>query len=41
MSKSFKETVNSQKVMIKHLEIKMARGHKLVDGDGEFSMSEE
>ena len=29
-----------QKVMIKHLEIKMVRGHKLVDGDVEFSMSE-
>ena len=36
MSKSYNYTVNGQKVMIKHLEIKMVRGHKLVDGDGEF-----
>ena len=27
--------------MLEHLEIKMVRGHKLVDEDGEFSMSEE
>ena len=35
MSKSYNYTVNGQKVMIKHLEIKMVRGHKLVDGDRE------
>ena len=39
MSKSYNYTVNGQKVMIKHLEIKMVRGHNLVDEDGEFTMS--
>ena len=41
MSKSYNYTVNGQIVMIKHLEIGMVRGHKRVDEDGEFSMSEE
>ena len=34
ISKSYNKTVNGQKVMMEHLEIKMVRGHKLVDEDG-------
>ena len=41
ISKSYNKTVNGQKVMMEHLKIKMVRGHKLVDEDGEFTMSEE
>ena len=41
ISKSYNKTVNGQKVMMEHLELKMVRGHKLVDEDREFSMSEE
>ena len=41
MSKSYNYTVNGEKVMIKHLEIKMVRGHRPMDEDGEFLMSEE
>ena len=35
ISKSYNKTVNGQKVMMEHLELKMVRGHKLVDGDRE------
>ena len=38
ISKSYNKTVNGQKVMMEHLEIKMVRGHNLVDEDGEFTM---
>ena len=41
ISKSYNKNVNGQKVELEHLEIKMVRGHKLVDEDGEFSISEE
>ena len=41
ISKRYNENVNGQKVMLEHLEIKMVRGHKLVDEDGEFWMSDE
>ena len=41
ISKSYNKTVNGQKVMLEHLELKMVRGHKLVDEDGEFTMSED
>ena len=34
ISKSYNENVNGKKVMLEHLEIKMVRGHKLVDEDG-------
>ena len=38
--KGYRQTKWKQ-VMMEHLEIKMVRGHKLVDEDGEFTMSEE
>ena len=41
ISKSYNKTVNGQKVMMEHLELKMVRDHKLEDEDVEFTMSEE